>query len=159
MVETLDESFSAGRRLLVFATTQEKDLRGMLQCLLGRFDHVIFTRYLNNPRGVPPEELQALAATMSPLARPTGEGPGVRAANTQGPTQSRACKHAPYEFPASMELAPTPAEAWDAVQRLAKPDDLICVTGSFFLAAEMRRQIVARPLCRGDDTRPPPAQK
>ena len=30
LIETLDESFSVGRRLLVFGTTQEKDLRGML---------------------------------------------------------------------------------------------------------------------------------
>ena len=39
----------------------------------------------------------------------------------------------------------TPAEAWDAVHRWAKPDDLVCITGSFFLAAEMRRQVAARP--------------
>ena len=65
LVETLDESFSARRRLLVFATTQEKDLRGMLRQLAGRFDHVIFTRYANNPRGVPPEELQALALELA----------------------------------------------------------------------------------------------
>ena len=64
LVEVLDESFSARRRLLVFATTQGKDVRGMLQRLLGRFDQVIFTRYLENPRGIPPEELQALAAAV-----------------------------------------------------------------------------------------------
>ena len=78
LVEVLDESFSAGRRLLVFATTQEKDLRGMLQRLLGRFDHVIFTRYSNNPRSVPPQELLSwrrasvgVAVQQSPLSRPT----------------------------------------------------------------------------------------
>ncbi len=125
LVETLGESFSAARRVLVFAATQDKDVGGMLRVLLDRFDHVIFTRYANNPRGVPPEELRALAASVSP--RPlAGEGPGVRAV--------------------TMQLAPTPADAWDAVGRLAQPDDLICVTGSFFLAAEMRRLIAARPL-------------
>ena len=45
-----------------------------------------------------------------------------------------------------MEIIATPAEAWDAVRRLATPDDLICITGSFFLASEMRCQIAARPL-------------
>jgi dihydrofolate synthase/folylpolyglutamate synthase len=171
LVETLDESFSARRRLLVFATTQEKDLRGMLQCLRGRFDHVIFTRYLNNPRGVPPEELQALAATMSPLARPTGEGPGVRAAQggsvpllgTSGVAPPVCPQHCWFQAVAhglvSMEIAPTPADAWDAACRLAKPDDLICVTGSFFLAAEMRRQIVARPLCSSNRACCGPPQK
>jgi dihydrofolate synthase/folylpolyglutamate synthase len=140
LVEVLAESFVARRRWLIFATTQEKDLRGMLERLQGRFDEVIFTRYLNNPRGVPPDELQALAAELgsagphiekgsgtkmgSPLP-PAGEGPGVRADHTR--------------------IALTPAEAWDFVHRLATPDDLICVTGSFFIAAEMRRQLAARP--------------
>jgi dihydrofolate synthase/folylpolyglutamate synthase len=163
LVEVLEESFSARQRLLVFATTQEKDVRGMLELLLARFDRVIFTRYINNPRGVPPEELLTLATSLggssacwggsstswggsltatpttitSPLSLgesqgveklsplPLGEGPGVRAAN--------------------MEIASSPSDAWSAVHRLAKPDDLICITGSFFLASEMRREIAARP--------------
>ena len=29
----------------------------MLKLLLAHFDRIIFTRYQNNPRGVPPEEL------------------------------------------------------------------------------------------------------
>jgi len=116
LVEVLVESFSAKRRFLVFATTLDKDLRGMLRPLLDHFDHVIFTRYASNPRGVPPEQLQALAAELQAAA--------------------------------SVEIASTPVDAWDVVARLAEPDDLICVTGSFFLAAELRRQIVARPLSR-----------
>lgn len=115
LVETLDESFSVARRVLVFAATQDKDIDGMLRVLLGHFDHVIFTRYANNPRNVPPEELQARR-----------EGPGVKAATS--------------------EIAPTSADAWDAVHRLAQPNDLICVTGSFFLAAEIRHLIAERPL-------------
>ena len=141
LVEVLGESFAARRRWLIFATTQDKDLRGMLERLVGRFDEVIFTRYLNNPRGVPPDELQALAAEIcsaglqagggpgmvigSPLPL-AGEGPGVRAVRTR--------------------IAHTPAEAWDIVRQLATADDLICISGSFFIAAEMRRQLAARPL-------------
>jgi dihydrofolate synthase / folylpolyglutamate synthase len=113
LVEVLDESFSAGRRWLVFATTQEKDLRGMLARLLGRFDQVLFTRYLNNPRSVPPEELQTLAAELTGVRHP---------------------------------VCADPATAWDVIHRNVNPDDLICITGSFFIAAEMRRQLVARPL-------------
>jgi dihydrofolate synthase / folylpolyglutamate synthase len=124
LVEVLEESFSAARRLLIFATTQDKDHRGMLQQLLPRFDHIIFTRYSSNPRSVPPEELLAVAReTTSPL--PLGEGPGVRVA--------------------TLEVIPTPPEAWNAIRRMATPDDLICITGSFFLASEMRTQIAACP--------------
>ncbi|MEO1995716.1 MAG: folylpolyglutamate synthase/dihydrofolate synthase family protein [Planctomycetaceae bacterium] len=38
---------------------------------------------------------------------------------------------------AHVETAARPQQAWAAVERLAEPSDLICITGSFFLAAEM----------------------
>jgi dihydrofolate synthase/folylpolyglutamate synthase len=112
LLQVLQESFSVRRRLLVFAATFEKDFRGMLTRLLGQFDEVIFTRYLNNPRAVSPEELEAVAAELA----------GRR---------YRVCSG--------------PAEACTAVRLLATPDDLICVTGSFFIAAEMRELILAQP--------------
>ena len=34
--------------------------------------------------------------------------------------------------------APNPAAAFALARELAGPDDLICITGSFFLAAELR---------------------
>ncbi len=119
LVETLTESFSAEKRWLVFATTQEKDLRGMLSQLLVFFDRIIFTRYQNNPRGVPPEQLQALAIELQ-------EG---------GEARGRAV---------ATKVIATPAEAWNEVQRLANPADLICITGSFFIAAEMQELIKRR---------------
>jgi dihydrofolate synthase/folylpolyglutamate synthase len=62
LLATLDESFTARRRILVFATTRDKDVHGMLPMLLARFDQVILTRYTSNPRGVPLEELETVAA-------------------------------------------------------------------------------------------------
>jgi dihydrofolate synthase/folylpolyglutamate synthase len=108
LVRVLGESFSVRRRLLVFATTQEKDIRGMLAILLPQFEVVIFTRYLNNPRAVPPQELAAVAEELTGRA-----------------------------YPAVAD----PVEAWQDVLGAASPDDLVCVTGSFFLAAEIRRQL------------------
>ena len=66
LIETLGASFSPARRLLVFAASQDKDLRGMLRLLLGQFDEVLLTRYLDNPRAMPPEELQAIAGVDRP---------------------------------------------------------------------------------------------
>jgi len=109
LTRVLDESFSAPRRLLVFATTHDKDVRGMLSRLLPKFDHVILTRYVSNPRAVPPEELAAVAES---IGRPC-----------------RVCRD--------------PAHAWEQVSTLARPEDLICVTGSFFIVAEIRRLIRA----------------
>lgn len=39
-------------------------------------------------------------------------------------------------------VAKTPAEAWQLARRITRPKDLICVTGSFFIAAEMRELIL-----------------
>ena len=90
-----------------------KAIRRMLNHVLGRFDEIIFTQYLNNPRAVPAEELAATARKL-------------------GSDTCRVCA--------------TPADAWDEVRSMATPEDLICVTGSVFIAAEMREQIVAHPV-------------
>ena len=108
LIRVLDESFQPARRLLLFATTLDKDFRGMLSRLAPKFDHVTLTRYMTNPRAVPPEELAAVAAEL------TGQ-----------PCQACA----------------TPAEAWRQVRALAGSDDLICATGSFFIAGELRHLI------------------
>ncbi len=42
----------------------------------------------------------------------------------------------------SLHAAADPAAAWKLAQRFAKPQDLICATGSFFIAAELRELIV-----------------
>lgn len=116
LVETLRESFAARRRMLVFATTQEKDVTGMLRLLLPYFDRVVFTRYENNPRGVCPHELASLARVVSD---------------------------------SQVQVRATPAAAWRDVGAMAEEDDLVCVTGSFFIAAEMRAQWRAHPLRKG----------
>ncbi|MGD0900804.1 MAG: folylpolyglutamate synthase/dihydrofolate synthase family protein, partial [Thermoguttaceae bacterium] len=61
LVETLSQCFAARRRILIFAASRDKDHRGMLQRLVGRFDDILLTRYLDNPRAAPPEELEAVA--------------------------------------------------------------------------------------------------
>jgi dihydrofolate synthase/folylpolyglutamate synthase len=47
---------------------------------------------------------------------------------------------------ADVEVAPNPQAAWQRVRRLATPDDLVCLTGSFFLAGEMRSLVACAPL-------------
>jgi dihydrofolate synthase / folylpolyglutamate synthase len=42
-----------------------------------------------------------------------------------------------------VHLAAQPDQAWQVARQLAGPDDLICVTGSFFIAAELRELILA----------------
>ena len=58
-------------RTLVFGTTRDKDLHGQLRALLPLFDTVIATRYVENPRSVPAEDV---AAAVVALGGRTGAG-------------------------------------------------------------------------------------
>jgi dihydrofolate synthase/folylpolyglutamate synthase len=108
LVRVVEQSFSPSPRLLVFATTRDKDVRGMLGVLARSFDEIIFTRYWQNPRGVAPEELAAIAAEISPAA---------------------------------VHVCADAATAWSLARQIATRQHLVCITGSFFIAAEMRAAI------------------
>jgi dihydrofolate synthase/folylpolyglutamate synthase len=55
--------FPATPRTLIFGTTRDKDLPGQLRALLPSFDTLIATRYIENPRSVPPTDIaQAIAS-------------------------------------------------------------------------------------------------
>ena len=109
LLRTLDDQFTSRRRLLIFSTTVDKDVAGMLRQLLPRFDTTILTQYQDNPRAVPIEELHRLVRRISTTP---------------------------------VHTAADPTTAWRLARRLASPDELICVTGSFFIAAEIREAFV-----------------
>jgi dihydrofolate synthase/folylpolyglutamate synthase len=139
LLETLAESFSATRRLLIFAATRDKDYRGMLARLLRCFDEVFFTCYLDNPRAVPPQELAACAAQ---LWAEKGPGPFGRHGPQRGSEGSD-----PRPLSSRWPIYDNPAGAWQAAIGRSRPDDLICITGSFFLAAEIRRLLHSAGPC------------
>ncbi|QDU25468.1 Folylpolyglutamate synthase [Anatilimnocola aggregata] len=109
LIEALTQRFIARRRILVFASSRDKDTSGMLKLLLPKFDHVVLTKFVNNPRAVEPEELRVWAQQAL-----LGSG------------------HSPQ-----LELTAEPQAAWQRARALAQADDLVCITGSFFLAAEL----------------------
>jgi len=114
LVRVLDERFQARCRVLVFASSRDKDTASMLRLLLPRFDTLVLTRFVNNPRATEPEELLAMAQVI--------------------------CQQSPmsHDKPTQLKTAADPASAWELARNLASPEDLICATGSFFLAAELR---------------------
>lgn len=122
LLDTIDQMHSGGHRTLVFATTRGKDAEGMLRELLPRFDRVIFTCYQMNPRSEDPDRLLQLARQIGKCPQPAGNWPRV-------------------------QVCPEPGAAWDTARHGVAADDLLCVTGSFFLAAELRPRIAAdRPI-------------
>ncbi|MCA9015476.1 MAG: bifunctional folylpolyglutamate synthase/dihydrofolate synthase [Planctomycetaceae bacterium] len=114
LIETLNECFPQQNRLLIFAATREKDVREMLGALLPHFQTVILTQYLSNPRRIPVDELNEIAQSLQPA---TASVPDVISVSS-------------------------PADAWLRAKETATPEALICVTGSFFIAAEMRELLL-----------------
>ncbi len=114
LVEVLRETFPAAtNRTLIFGASGDKDANGILRTLLPAFDRVIFTRYQHNPRTADPVEL-----SRQPIL---SEVAGRR----------DSC-----EF--RYEICEPPAVALQRALAAADEDSLICIAGSFFLAAEMQ---------------------
>jgi dihydrofolate synthase/folylpolyglutamate synthase len=97
---------------VVFGTTRGKDIDGMLHALTAWADEIVLTCYVENPRGAPVDQLQAVIDKL----------PGA---------------------PATIAVAENPLAAWQTLWQTALPRDLLCVTGSLFLAAELRARMLA----------------
>jgi dihydrofolate synthase/folylpolyglutamate synthase len=98
-----------GKRVLIFAGSNDKDLAGMLKALSSSFDHVFLTRYSHSPRAVEPERLGEILKDQSPM---------------------------PFT------ICHAPADAWASAFCISRADDLICITGSVFLAGELRPTVM-----------------
>jgi dihydrofolate synthase/folylpolyglutamate synthase len=119
LMTTINESCRGSPRVLIFAVSRDKDVAELLRLLLPGFDHVILTRYIGNPRGLPVTELNEIA---NHVASETGRRP------------------------LPMHVADTPWDAWNRWQSFATPESLLCITGSFFLAAELEQAMANRHL-------------
>jgi dihydrofolate synthase/folylpolyglutamate synthase len=109
------QRFPARRRILVFASSKDKDYAGMLERLLPAFNTVFLTQYVNNPRAMEAEGLLAIAQQIRRASNANNDSP-----------------------PATLHAAVRPHDALRLARLVASPDDLICIAGSFFLAAELR---------------------
>jgi dihydrofolate synthase/folylpolyglutamate synthase len=109
LVEALGELPQPARRTVILSISRDKDARAIVEELAPHFDRFVVTQYQENPRAVPAESLAKI----------------VRAA-LAGRT-------------AEVAVVAAPSQAWQHVQQTSLPAELVCITGSFFLAAELRR--------------------
>ncbi|MFK7768507.1 MAG: folylpolyglutamate synthase/dihydrofolate synthase family protein [Mariniblastus sp.] len=113
---------TSSKRILVLAISRDKDIPAILKLLVGNFDKVIFTKYKDNPRGKSEKELLKLAKSIQ--AKPDTSNPSANAPK------------------AVLLTAPTPQAAWKLVQSELTDDQLVCLTGSAFLVAELRKTLL-----------------
>jgi dihydrofolate synthase/folylpolyglutamate synthase len=118
LAKTLQAEWPHHQVIFILAATRGKDVAGILRHLVPLASRMIFTKYLDVRRCFDPEKLRQ-------MARETASELG---------------------FAARPSLVKrNPAEAWRAAQRVAASDEgdqLICITGSFFLASELRPLVI-----------------
>ena len=102
--------WSNRRRVLVFAAAADKDADSMIEIIRPQFDDVVFTRFMGNPRSRPPEELLLIATSLHSESRPATR----------------------------CHVAKNPESSLLDARELAGPAGVVVVTGSIFLASEVR---------------------
>ena len=102
--ESIKESFSFRRLVLVIGLSSDKDIEGVLKEIVSISNDLIFTR-TGNPREADPEQMAVIAKRFSQN---------------------------------NLMVIEDIDEAMEEAKRIAKKDDLICITGSFFLAGKVK---------------------
>jgi len=118
LVETLESNFPDDNRILLLAATRDKDVRGIVRVLMPHFGQVVVTEYRENPRAVSTTELGKIVREEF---------------GRLGKTEVESCVFE-RDFP---------TDAWQLAEQLATPEQLICITGSFFIVAELRKKLIA----------------
>jgi len=119
LLDTLHTYFDAKRRTIIFACSKDKKYREMLLKILPKCDQLILTQYHSNPRFVPVERLEALASELK--SNELRSKPGSETELFSAPGIDEAIRF--------------------ATQRTSG-NELICVTGSFFIASEARLRLL-----------------
>jgi dihydrofolate synthase / folylpolyglutamate synthase len=116
LVETLDSMPAATRRTILLSISSDKDAAAIVDELAPHFERFIVTQYQENPRAIPVENLSQIVRDALQSAR---------SAST------------------NVFVIRTPQEAWQHVIETSIPGERVCITGSFYLVAEMRKLVLA----------------
>ncbi len=120
LMATLASEFTFRRLLLVVGMAMDKDVDAFLREVLPQAAFVAFTRS-QNPRAAPPEELARRARALLSHLHLAHNG-HVRNEDAT-PLETAACER--------------PGDALALARSRAEADDLVCVTGSFYIAGEV----------------------
>ncbi len=169
LAEVLQSHFPTTERTLLLAATREKDVAGIARVLVPHFQHIVVTEYVENPRAVPTARLAEIveaevlrlketdaftsgSKTVEPneqVVNPrrrassileTEPKPGQPAASAVGSESSD--QNLNFGI-LKVQQEADPRLAWQMVQATLHRESLACVTGSFFIAAELRPVLLA----------------
>ena len=132
LIETIDKNFPLRKRFLIFGSMLGKDVEGMLLELVPSFDWTVFTQPPHSLRCFPARGLIMIAQSL--IADDSETFNTMIGSNLDGNS---------FNIDSSFgEVIPELDEAFAKVSRLAGKDDLICATGSFYLAARIRELVL-----------------
>ena len=118
LVETLAELPAPQRRTLIVSISSDKDVPSVVRELVPHFERIIVSQYQDNARAVPADDLAEIV-------------------------RHELAGHSSKVVACDVVVCATPREAWQFAIQSAVPSECICITGSFFLAAEMCPLVVA----------------
>lgn len=143
LLNTIQQDHSGKRLTILFGASLGKDIEGVLEDLQLAADRIVLTQYSTNPRRFPPRGL--LTVLRSQTDSPLDWSPELND-DKPGVLKNRNGKNIEY---AVFEHA---KEALDFCWKSAEPDEIVCVTGSMYLAAELRKFFLRDILKAADPT-------
>ena len=109
LINALTDHFAPSKKTVVFACSKDKEYSKMIDQILAYADRLIVTQFQNNPRAMPVEKLEEIAK-----------------------------EKVDQQKNVEIFSAPSSILAVEHAIRSSLPYELICITGSFFLASETR---------------------
>ncbi len=115
LVATIRESFpNRHPKSLLFSVSSDKDYRAMLSLLVNEFQEIVCTQFTTNPRAVDPCELLKCAEACIRDRHHQLDGSRPR-----------------------LSVIPCPEQALSSIKARLPKSGMLCIAGSFFLAAEL----------------------
>ncbi|MDR2440173.1 MAG: hypothetical protein LBE12_12510 [Planctomycetaceae bacterium] len=158
LIKTAKTTFPDKRFVVLFGISLGKDAEGMLIDLMQYFERIILTQYSSNPRHFPPQGLKTIVSSLPNAPNNMKEeffgsleSSGIllqedsvilnRNPNSFDNTTPFAAQTLPNPNPKNlqMEVIEDCQEALRTVWAESTANDVICITGSMFLAAELRK--------------------
>ena len=147
-LKMVTELFPKQRHLLVFGVSLGKDVEGMFAEISGRFHHIFLTQS-SNVRRFPPQGLRSILALQPDRIQETEQRDEEDYLDLSVGLQpeSSSVITFPVDIEREMKHITVAEDCKDALTQclqMATPEDVVCIAGSLYLAAELREVFLAQ---------------